>query len=58
MNRTPAYLRVVVTTRCNYSCSYCHKDALGNKSEAARCLGVFAQAVHNLLKDNSGLLKH
>ena len=44
----PTYLRVVATTRCNLSCSYCHgegDDAGGGQLEKARllpCLQVAA----------------
>jgi GTP 3',8-cyclase len=52
MTITPTYLRVVATTRCNYSCSYCHREGdywqKGRPTELAKdlmdsCLCVAAR---------------
>jgi cyclic pyranopterin phosphate synthase len=53
MNRFPTYLRIVTTTKCNYACSYCHRDGVfqqsGTKSELPSdilkaCLKIAATA--------------
>jgi cyclic pyranopterin phosphate synthase len=51
--RRPTYLRVVVTTRCNYQCSYCHMEGDPHQIDTAHelpldalcaCIDVMAAA--------------
>lgn len=49
----PTYLRIVITTKCNYSCPYCHRDGVLHQSSSnydlpvdilKACLSVAASA--------------